>query len=752
MEPRPHQVEALDAVDALRATDADRALVVMACGTGKSLIGCETARARHASTVLVTVPTLALAAQVSRGWAAAFPGVLDTLIVCSDPSVGGPGVPVTVSPDRIAEFLVTDRPGRVRLVISTYHSVDQIAAAYAAGPVPELDLIVLDEAHHTAGPAGKAYAVVLDQARIPARFRLALTATPRVHSGADGRADVVSMDDERLYGKRAYELTFGAGIRRKLLTDYEVAIVLVSDAEVHATLLRQDVTPATVQRDVAQTVGAQVALSRAMHEQDLRRVIAFHSRVERSQRFATTLGNVSALTYSTPITSLHMDGTTPGAARAAQLRRLARPRKGERVVLHNVRTLTEGVDVDSVDGVCLVDPKTSQSDIVQAVGRALRLHPDHDRPSLILLPVYLAPGENPQAVLEASAFRHVWRVLSTLRDQDERMDAALTAARRQLHRDALTQDSDVRAVLPDRIKVYGGEHIDSSIVSSVGIHIVEQVTEDWFASFGQLERYAAEHGHAAVPFSAERGSLGSWASAQRARHAVGDLPPQRVALLEGLPGWSWRLMDTKRERGRQELAQFIAETGHAGVPRGHVTATGYRLDSFVTLVRNRRRDGLTDAEEIAYYDALPGWMWNVIEAKFQVFLEHLDAYVAVNGHTRVPQRYVSELNGATFVLGLTVSRKRAEYRNGTLPAGQGDLLEARPRWHWDADEAIWDQAFMALAEWATQHGNIKVPFDEAIRGVQVYRWLLKQKKQIRDGTLRRDLQERLESLPGWSLT
>ncbi len=748
MRPRPHQVEALNAI---RDASADRALVVMACGTGKSLVGRETARVRSASTVLVTVPTLALAEQVYRGWAAEFPGAMEALIVCSDSAVGGSAVPVTVAPERIADFLAPGRTARMRLLISTYHSAERIAEAYAARPLPALDLIVLDEAHHTAGPAGKAYAIVLDDTRIPARFRLSLTATSLIHEDSDGTADVVSMDNEQLYGKRVYELTFGNAIQQKLLADYEVAIVLVSDADVHAALLAQETSPAALRRNNAAMVAAQIALSRAMHERDVRSIIAFHSRVDRSRLFSETLAQIGASTANVRLTSLHMDGTTPAAARAAQLQRLAHPREGERVVLNNVRTLTEGVDVSSVDGICLVDPKSSQTDIVQAVGRALRLHPDHDRPALILLPIYLAPGENPQAVLEASAFRHVWRVLATLRDQDERMDAALTTARRRLSSQAREQESEPRSVLPERIQIYGGQSIDASFVEALGIHVLDHVTEDWFHGYGLLERYVAEHGHAAVPFSNEPGTLGSWAAQQRTRYAAGKLRQQRAVLLESLPGWTWRLADTKRERGRKELEAFVTEYGHAGVPRGHVTASGYRLDSFVTLARNRRRGGLMDAEEIAYYEALPGWMWHVHDAKFTLFLQHLDAFIAEHGHTRIPQRHTVERDGVKFALGHTVSRKRIEYRKGILPEGQADLLEERPEWIWDAADAAWEASFGILADWAVKHGHIKVPFDEQIRGVGIYRWLLQQKKQIREGTLPKERRLRLEALPGWFL-
>ncbi|KAB7839473.1 hypothetical protein FRZ00_21260 [Streptomyces mobaraensis] len=639
----------------------------------------------------------------------------------------------------------------MRLLISTYHSVGRIAEAYALNMLPPLDLVVLDEAHHTAGRAGKAYSAVLDNARIPAGFRLSLTATSRIHEGSDGTADVVSMDDEELYGKRIYELSFGSAIQRKLLADYEVAIVLVSDQDVHATLLAQSGgSPASSGSSDEATVAAQIALSRAMHEYDLWQVIAFHSRVARSKAFSATLGVIGATSANVQITSLHMDGKTPTATRSSQLEMLANPPRGRRVVLNNVRTLTEGVDVSSVDGICLVDPKSSQTDIVQAVGRALRLHPDHDRPALILLPVYVAPGESPQAVLEASSFRHVWRVLATLRDQDERMDAALTTARRRLSSDVAENTGVAQSVLPEKVRIYGSTNIDANFVAALGVHVLENTTEDWYHFYGLLERYAAAHGHTAVPTSTESGTLSSWAARQRGLYAAGKLLPKRAALLQAQPGWTWRLAEFKRELGQSELERFVAERGHARVPRGYtVPGSGYRLDNFVALARNRHRADQMDTGEIAYYEALPGWMWHAHDAKFEAFLQHLDAFIAEHKHARVPQAYKVEKDGISFALGHTVTRKRTEYRKGVLSEAHIKALEERPEWVWDGIAAQWEASFDVLKAWAAEHGDIRVPFDRSINGIGIYRWVLQQRKLIREGKQPEDRRQRLEALPGW---
>ena len=44
----------------------------------------------------------------------------------------------------------------------------------------------------------------------------------------------------------------------------------------------------------------------------------------------------------------------------------------ERGLLSNARCLGEGIDVPTLDGIAFIDPKHSQVDIVQAVGRAIR--------------------------------------------------------------------------------------------------------------------------------------------------------------------------------------------------------------------------------------------------------------------------------------------------------------------------------------------------------------------------------------------
>ena len=106
---------------------------------------------------------------------------------------------------------------------------------------------------------------------------------------------------------------------------------------------------------------------------------------------------------------------------------------GERGLLANARCLAEGIDVPTLDGVAFIDPRRSEVDIVQAVGRAIRLAPDKTV-GTIVIPVFIGTDEDPEIALDDSAFKPVWDVIKALRSHDEELGEQLDELRRQLGR------------------------------------------------------------------------------------------------------------------------------------------------------------------------------------------------------------------------------------------------------------------------------------------------------------------------------
>ncbi|MFW2044333.1 helicase-related protein, partial [Acinetobacter sp. ULE_I053] len=94
-------------------------------------------------------------------------------------------------------------------------------------------------------------------------------------------------------------------------------------------------------------------------------------------------------------------------------------------ILSNVRCLSEGVDVPSLDAVLFLTPRNSQVDVVQSVGRVMR-KADGKQLGYVILPVVIPAGVEPEQALNSNeAYRVVWQVLNALRAHDDRFDAMI---------------------------------------------------------------------------------------------------------------------------------------------------------------------------------------------------------------------------------------------------------------------------------------------------------------------------------------
>lgn len=400
---------------------ADRGQLIMACGTGKTLTAWFIKERLAAERTLVLVPSLSLLKQTMREWQTANPKKpFPALPVCSDETAGSLGedaavshtsdlgVPVTTDPTEIAEFL-RKRSGP-RVVFSTYQSSPQIAAALRLGRVPAFDLIVADEAHRVAGPVSSDFATVLDGAAIKGKRRLFMTATPRYFTGRVLSAamevdyEVASMDDETRFGAVFHQLTFSEAIERDLLTDYQVAIIGVDDTTYRDWAERGMLVTLDGKKNTdARSLAGQIGLAKAMKKFDLHRVISFHSRVKAATEFAASMPEVLAWMPARQrpkgqLWSKYASGEMSAGERGVLLQHLKRLDSAERGLLANARCLSEGVDVPALDGVAFIDPRRSEVDIVQAVGRAIRKS-ETKTVGTVVISVFIDPDENADAAL-----------------------------------------------------------------------------------------------------------------------------------------------------------------------------------------------------------------------------------------------------------------------------------------------------------------------------------------------------------------
>ncbi|GAA2770026.1 hypothetical protein [Streptomyces showdoensis] len=68
------------------------------------------------------------------------------------------------------------------------------------------------------------------------------------------------------------------------------------------------------------------------------------------------------------------------------------------------------------------DVRGSMPDLVQAVGRALRMHPGQGKMATLLVPAFLATGETTESLLTSPAYAGLAKLLAALRAHDARIE------------------------------------------------------------------------------------------------------------------------------------------------------------------------------------------------------------------------------------------------------------------------------------------------------------------------------------------
>ncbi|WAW05090.1 DEAD/DEAH box helicase family protein [Oxalobacter formigenes] len=475
-----HQKIALSAVSEGLKT-ADRGKLIMACGTGKTFTSLKIAEsmAGTGKRVLFLVPSLALLSQTLTEWTQESDISLHSFAVCSDSDVGKKRrkdddtvqtfahelrYPATTDPARLAEEMAKRHDSsHMSVVFSTYHSIDVISRAQKGHGLADFDLIVCDEAHRTTGATfgdenESNFVKVHDTDFLRAAKRLYMTATPRIYGeGAKAKAKtddvtLASMDDENLYGKELYVITFSEAVKRGLLVDYKVIVLAVDESHVNRRLQSfwKDENNQLKVDDAGKIIGCWKALSKQGLSEELvgdddpmQRAVAFCQVIEVSKGSKTH--KVSSKQISGMFKAVvdayqeedefeqvnklvceaaHVDGSMNASQKEEKLAWLkAEPEENSCRILSNVRCLSEGVDVPALDAVLFLTPRNSQVDVVQSVGRVMRNAPGKKR-GYVILPVVIPAGvETHEALNDNKTYAVVWQVLNALRSHDDRFDA-----------------------------------------------------------------------------------------------------------------------------------------------------------------------------------------------------------------------------------------------------------------------------------------------------------------------------------------
>ena len=509
---RPYQAEAINQT-ILGFKNNDRGKLIMACGTGKTFTSMKIVEQYpgKGGLVLFLVPSLSLLSQTLTDWKRNCDIHINAFAVCSDNKIGKADLSkldALTSIDQLSYPATTDantlqvkvqnalyKKDELTVIFSTYQSIQVISDAQGKG-LPEIDLIICDEAHRTAGnyfeddqKEESYFTKVHDNQFIKAKKRLYMTATPKIYGKISKEqaetSDLVlySMDDESIFGPTFSTVSFTRAIDLGCLVDYKVVVLTLDES-----LLEKDYDFLSTDNFGGisiQNAGKIVGVWRALSKMDLKgecsikddispmkRAVAFAQVIEKSEDTDKTSSKEYANYFNAvidqykerekaflkkrwgkkfsdeeydkghklQIETMHIDGSMNATEKESRLSWLrAEPKENKCKILFNVRCLSEGVDVPSLDAVVFLSPRKSPVEVVQTVGRVMRIAPNKQR-GYVILPIVVQPGSIDDLILNKNKdFDVVWEILNALKSIDPTFGRAV--------------DGETGKINPERIEV-----------------------------------------------------------------------------------------------------------------------------------------------------------------------------------------------------------------------------------------------------------------------------------------------------------
>ncbi|MFE4369625.1 Helicase associated domain protein [Streptomyces sp. NPDC056835] len=703
---RDHQVEAVAAI--VRGFDIPpggipwnglRGQVHAACGTGKTIIAAASAkRLVPKGRILVLVPTLDLLAQTVKAWHdAGHKG--PAVAVCSlqdDPELWSMKVRSTTNPVQLALW---HGSGPVT-IYATYASLGVLTEAFEGvygQQLAPVDLAVVDEAHRTSGSMGKAWADIHDQTKIPAFRRLYLTATPRIweerlnREVAEGVRDplpremAASMDDEKVFGPVLYKLSLASAVSRGLLARYQIIVLELQDPVVTPERLMGEERHTEEVR--GQRLGAlQAALLHTMAQHDLSTCITFHHRTIEAQAYAEGLERVAA--------KLHADQPEkyPAQTWADWLCGEHVPER-RREVLGSFGSTT----LRAVLSNCRV---LGEGVDIRSVDSVALLDPKgapHDIVQAIGRALRQKPGQGKIASLIVPVF---------LQPGEEPEDMFTSGSYRPL----------VKVL--EGLRAHDEEAVELLAIPQEPQKDMAQPSEN----IGTPPEEGEEESRLLLRFAAPR-------------------DPVMVA------DWvSFNVIDTERQdwaRGWAKLKTYVERVGNARVPYGHREGAT-PLGQWVAEQRRAYGAGQMTGLRARRLEQL-GMVWSVADERFQENLEAARAYYA-DYWTLCAPRTATALDRK---VGQWLSNLRRPGALAEHSEWEAALKEIDPDWNpqWPAE---WQRHYAALRELVAdeegQAGQVEVLPGVTVHGMDVGRWLQKNRQNAVWQELMEGQRERLEAI------
>lgn len=388
----------------------DRGWIHWTCGTGKSygagwLILAMFKRIKNCNnTAIVYVPSKHLVNQTSDDIKGVLRGLGHDVRLLRVYSETG----AATSAD-IKVALNTASNKTITIVVSTYQSNETVRMGLAASNLDKFDALIGDEIHKTSGEDGKLFQQAIRKTL--AAKRLYMTASPVNYVEND--YNYSGQENEELYGQCFHSYGFLEAMFDKYITPLEIYGLTADDnqlEELKALIdYKKRVIPRELDWDINHSNFTYISMLyttlTAIQHSLITHPIIYTNTVARGVRFMEDLIKLSDK-FGGFINHANVKVLSGNDKVSDRIEYIKNHFSKHAVsILINSRCLQEGISVSKADSVIIIDPRHSAADLIQILGRPVRLDDENpNKIAKIFIPMVIEKNDQGKLVFNETCF------------------------------------------------------------------------------------------------------------------------------------------------------------------------------------------------------------------------------------------------------------------------------------------------------------------------------------------------------------
>jgi len=747
-----------DDVIEIEKIDPSKGHFEMCCGSGKSLTAYWVDKELKHILTVVFVPSLYLLSQFYADWVNQSHAEninINYLLVGSDADVDDDvkskgninGLVLHTDPIEIRNYINKIIESNKKLVvISTYQSSNKLAEA--CNKEISFDFGIFDEAHKTVGQVGKQFTLMLNDDKLKINKRLFMTATLKIYGGKmdEDDEDIISMNNEKYYGKQIFCYNTGNGINDKYLCDYQLVTIIATNNDVEQLITKNKLVKykESFSDEESNYLGTILMLLKKMYDGTSNHMITYHNTVKRAKKFCKFLKIINDMMYKdNDIYFDSFDGSTLMSNRKKIIKEFKKQKKS---ILCTAKVLNEGVNIPIIDSVCFVDVRNSTVDIVQCVGRALRLY-EGKNIAHVYVPTFIE-DINDDIFEDNKIFGNTIRVLKSMKSTDGGITEYFTLkseGKQITGRKICVVERITSMTISEEIKF-------NEWVEQVGVKIWK-IVDPFLSKYAVLKEWVDINkkipSHEAKN-EKEKG-LGIFCNKMRNKKKKKILDKNKIDLLECINGWFWTKV-RPFDNVYNELIKWKQLNGRLPKLSKKDKEENFLCQWCSSRKKEKNINKLSD-EKIEMLQQIEGWKWErkVIPKTYEETYKDVKEWIQINNKIPSPK----SINRVEKQLGDWCSVRRQDKKNGKLSDDKIKMLELLLFWYWGSAKikrAVvkpFDEIYKEVKKWIDDNGKLPMSNRNSEKEKQLSYWCGRQRKAKNKNKLSDDKIKMLNQLKFW---